>query len=124
MSNLYFDIISGIAKMDRYIFNEKFPALGSAFGAFHDSPAHNDERLARDIYQKDPPDVRAELIGAILVEAHRFMETMEQDWAILGEEANRRLYALDETRSWFVRIIIAWQEELNRLKGEGSNFKN
>ncbi len=107
--------------MDRYIFNEKFPALASAFGAFCDSPAHDDEKLAREVYAGDPAKVRAGLIAEALAEAHRFMATIDQDWAVLRGEVNRRLYTRDESRDWLVRIMTAWQEELTRLRGGSSD---
>lgn len=102
--------------MDRYQFNETFPALGSAFGVFCDSPAHDDERLAREVYSGDPPAVRAGLIADALADAHRFMTTIDRDWEVLRGETNRRLYTLDEARSWLMRVMTAWQQELTRLQ--------
>lgn len=103
--------------MDRLVFNEKFPALGSAFGVFCDSPAHDDERLAREVYSGDPPEVRAGLIADALADAHRFMATIDHDWEALRRETNRRLYTRDEARAWLMRIMTAWQQELTRLRG-------
>ena len=53
-------------------FNKNYPALSSAFGAFCDSPAHDDEKLAREVYTGDPAEVRAGLIAAALADWCRF----------------------------------------------------
>lgn len=103
--------------MDRYAFREKFPALTSAFGAFLDSPSHDDETLARELYGSDPSDIRAGLLAEVLDEGHRFMASMDQNWELLQGEANRRLYTRDEALAWLMRMMTVWQEELTRLRG-------
>lgn len=101
-------------------FYDAYPALASAFGAFCDSPAHDDEQLAREMRSDLPADRRANLISQTLGDAHRFMPTIDQNWELLRKEVNRRLYTCDDARDWLIRITVAWQEELTRLQAGDS----
>lgn len=104
--------------MNRPAFREAFPGLSSAIGGeFGDSPAHDDESLARNYASDFPADERARYLEVLLSDAQRLMKDIDQHWEAMAKEANRRLYTKDDARDWLVRIMTAWQEELTRLRG-------
>lgn len=104
--------------MNRPAFRDGFPTLSSTIGGdFGDSPAHDDESIARNFANEFPAEERARYLEVLLGEAHRLMKNIDEHWEALAKEANRRLYTRDAARDWLVRIMTAWQEELARLRG-------
>lgn len=104
--------------MNRPTFREGYRDLASTIGAeFGDSPAHDDESLARKLASEFPAEERARYLEALLADAHRLMKNIDEHWEAMAKEANRRLYTRDAARDWLMRIMTAWQEELTRLRG-------
>ncbi|PIR18909.1 MAG: hypothetical protein COV48_04925 [Elusimicrobia bacterium CG11_big_fil_rev_8_21_14_0_20_64_6] len=107
--------------MNRPAFRERYPALSATIGGeFGDSAADDDEAIAHNFAAEFPPEERARYLGALLAEAHLLMDNIDEHWEAMAKEANRRLYTRDAARGWLVRITIAWQEELTRLRDGGS----
>lgn len=104
--------------MNRRAFGEEYPVLsGNITGEFGDSPAHDDEAIARKFASDCPPQDRIHYLKSLLEEVRRFTPHLDEHWEALAQAANRRLYTRDVARDWFNRIAAVWQEELARLTG-------
>lgn len=106
--------------MKRLAFHEGYPALSATLGGeFGDSAAHDDEAIAHRFAAEFPRDERARYLEALLSEAHRLMNNIDEHWEAVAKTANRRLNSQGAARDWLVLVITAWQEELTRLRGDG-----
>lgn len=101
-------------------FSDIYPSLaGQLAGDFHDSETVDDGFNARNTRLDLPHKHRIELLSHLLVDARKLMLNIEAEWQIMAEMANRRIYNVAEARAWLTLIIDGWQEELDRLQGEG-----
>lgn len=105
-------------------FRNKYLSLSPTLAShFYDSDnAFDDEALARSIDDDRPVEDRIEVLRELLADAHKLMANLEEDWEIMAEKANRRIHDLPAAREWLMRVVVAWQEELNRLQNGGSKI--
>lgn len=103
-------------------FDEKYPGLAGALAAdFHDSETVNDESNARNLRNDLSSDDRIELLDELLRDAHNLMANIDGDWQVMIAMANRQIYDIADARAWLMSVMVAWQEELTRLRGGKSD---
>lgn len=99
-------------------FDEKYPGLaGELAGYFHETETVDDEDNARNMRTDLSDDDRIDLLLELLVDAHKLMANMDDDWEVMAMNANRQIYNVAHARSWLKLIMDVWQEELARLQG-------
>lgn len=99
-------------------FDEKYPGLaGELAGYFHETETVDDESNARNLRADLSDADRIDLLIELLGDAHKLMANMDEDWQVMVANANRRIYNVDDARSWLKLIMDVWQEELARLQG-------
>lgn len=102
-------------------FADKYPALsGTLAGDFHDSETVDDESNARNLRNDLSAGDRIDLLDELLADAHNLMANIDRDWEVMITKANRQIYNATDARAWLMRVIVAWQEELARLRSNGS----
>lgn len=99
-------------------FIEKYPGLaGELAGYFHESETVDDESNARNLRRDLSAGDRINLLRELLEDASKLTVNMDDDWEIMIEMANRRIYNVTDARAWLRSVMLAWQEELTRLQG-------
>lgn len=102
-------------------FSDKYPVLsGTLAGDFHDSETVDDESNARNLRNDLSTEDRIYLLDELLADARKLMANIDADWEVMIAKANRQIYNAADARAWLMRVIDAWQEELARLRSNGS----
>lgn len=107
--------------MNRKDFDKKYPGLAGALaGDFHDSETVDDESNARNLRNDLTSADRIDLFRELLRDGHKLMANIDGDWQVMIAMANRQIYNVADARTWLMRVMVAWQEEMTRLQSNGA----